>query len=47
MEEDVLQVVEYCTDLVEDKDLEKLDLVIKYMKRYAPFPQTLFNSCVV
>ncbi|KAG7262879.1 hypothetical protein CRUP_021075, partial [Coryphaenoides rupestris] len=33
MEEDVLQVVKYCTDLVEDKDLEKLDLVIKYMKR--------------
>ncbi|CAL8387917.1 unnamed protein product [Gadus morhua 'NCC'] len=33
MEEDVLQVVKYCTDLIEDKDLEKLDLVIKYMKR--------------
>lgn len=34
MEEDILQVVKYCTDLIEDKDLEKLDLVIKYMKRY-------------
>lgn len=34
MEEDILQVVKYCTDLVEDKDLEKLYLVIKYMKRY-------------
>ncbi|KAG9339445.1 hypothetical protein JZ751_023582 [Albula glossodonta] len=33
MEEDILQVVKYCTDLVEDRDLEKLDLVIKYMKR--------------
>ncbi|CAL8266527.1 unnamed protein product [Lota lota] len=33
MEEDVLQVVKYCTDLIEDKDLEKLDFVIKYMKR--------------
>ncbi|KAK7882420.1 hypothetical protein WMY93_028594 [Mugilogobius chulae] len=33
MEEDILQVVKYCTDLIEDKDLEKLDLVIKYMKR--------------
>ncbi|XP_017265842.1 DNA repair protein REV1 [Kryptolebias marmoratus] len=33
MEEDVLQVVKYCTDLIEDKDLEKLDLIIKYMKR--------------
>ncbi|KAI7808932.1 putative DNA repair protein REV1, partial [Triplophysa rosa] len=33
MEEDILQVVKYCTDLVEDKDLEKLYLVIKYMKR--------------
>ncbi|XP_041128157.1 DNA repair protein REV1-like isoform X2 [Polyodon spathula] len=33
MEEDILQVVRYCTDLIEDKDLEKLDLVIKYMKR--------------
>lgn len=33
MEEDILQVVKYCTDLVEDKDLEKLDLIIKYMKR--------------
>ncbi|KAM9487515.1 DNA repair protein REV1 isoform 1-T1 [Clarias gariepinus] len=33
MEEDILQVVKYCTELVEDKDLEKLDLVIKYMKR--------------
>ncbi|KAG7256811.1 hypothetical protein CRUP_027248, partial [Coryphaenoides rupestris] len=33
MEENVLQVVKYCTDLVDDKDLEKLDLVIKYMKR--------------
>uniref|UniRef100_H3AQM6 DNA repair protein REV1 n=1 Tax=Latimeria chalumnae TaxID=7897 RepID=H3AQM6_LATCH len=33
MEEDILQVVKYCTDLVEEKDLEKLDLVIKYMKR--------------
>jgi len=34
MEEDILQVVKYCTELVDDKDLEKLDLVIKYMKRY-------------
>jgi len=34
MEEDILQVVKYCTDLIEDKDLEKLDLIIKYMKRY-------------
>lgn len=33
MEEDILQVVRYCTDLIEDKDLEKLDLIIKYMKR--------------
>ncbi|KAM7078927.1 DNA repair protein REV1 isoform 3-T3 [Molossus nigricans] len=33
MEEDILQVVRYCTDLIEEKDLEKLDLVIKYMKR--------------
>ncbi|XP_062312560.1 DNA repair protein REV1 [Osmerus eperlanus] len=33
MEEDILQVVKYCTDLIDDKDLEKLDLVIKYMKR--------------
>ncbi|KTG39631.1 hypothetical protein cypCar_00007907 [Cyprinus carpio] len=33
MEEDILQVVKYCTELVEDKDLEKLCLVIKYMKR--------------
>ncbi|XP_030642140.1 DNA repair protein REV1 [Chanos chanos] len=33
VEEDILQVVRYCTELVEDKDLEKLDLVIKYMKR--------------
>ncbi|XP_028981716.2 DNA repair protein REV1 isoform X3 [Esox lucius] len=33
MEEDILQVVKYCTDLIEDKDLEKLDLVIKCMKR--------------
>lgn len=33
MEEDILQVVKYCTELVDDKDLEKLDLVIKYMKR--------------
>lgn len=33
MEEDILQVVKYCTDLIEDKDLEKLDLVIKYMRR--------------
>ncbi|XP_011811960.1 PREDICTED: DNA repair protein REV1 isoform X2 [Colobus angolensis palliatus] len=33
MEEDILQVVKYCTDLIEEKDLEKLDLVIKYMKR--------------
>ncbi|XP_018418937.1 PREDICTED: DNA repair protein REV1 isoform X2 [Nanorana parkeri] len=33
MEEDILQVVKYCTDLIEGKDLEKLDLVIKYMKR--------------
>uniref|UniRef100_A0A8C1T9K4 DNA repair protein REV1 n=1 Tax=Cyprinus carpio TaxID=7962 RepID=A0A8C1T9K4_CYPCA len=33
MEEDILQVVKYCTELVEDKDLEKLYLVIKYMKR--------------
>lgn len=33
MEEDILQVVKYCTDLVEDKDLEKLDLIMKYMKR--------------
>ncbi|XP_043105477.1 DNA repair protein REV1 isoform X2 [Puntigrus tetrazona] len=33
MEEDILQVVKYCTDLVDDKDLEKLYLVIKYMKR--------------
>uniref|UniRef100_A0A8C3AIP8 DNA repair protein REV1 n=1 Tax=Cyclopterus lumpus TaxID=8103 RepID=A0A8C3AIP8_CYCLU len=33
MEEDILQVVKYCTDLIEDKDLEKLDLIIKYMKR--------------
>ncbi|KAG7331285.1 hypothetical protein KOW79_005254 [Hemibagrus wyckioides] len=33
MEEDILQVVKYCTELIEDKDLEKLDLVIKYMKR--------------
>lgn len=33
MEEDILHVVKYCTELVEDKDLEKLDLVIKYMKR--------------
>lgn len=33
MEEDILQVVKYCTDLVEYKDLEKLYFVIKYMKR--------------
>uniref|UniRef100_A0A096LPT1 DNA repair protein REV1 n=1 Tax=Poecilia formosa TaxID=48698 RepID=A0A096LPT1_POEFO len=33
MEEDILQVVKYCTDLIEDKDLEKLDLIIRYMKR--------------
>uniref|UniRef100_A0A8B9EU20 DNA repair protein REV1 n=1 Tax=Anser cygnoides TaxID=8845 RepID=A0A8B9EU20_ANSCY len=33
MEEDILQVVKYCTDLIEEKDLEKLDLVVKYMKR--------------
>ncbi|KAL6101042.1 rev1 [Pungitius sinensis] len=33
MEEDILQVLQYCTDLIEDKDLEKLDLIIKYMKR--------------
>ncbi|XP_071333938.1 DNA repair protein REV1 [Trachinotus anak] len=33
MEEDILQVVRYCTDLIEDKDLERLDLIIKYMKR--------------
>nr|XP_033470509.1 DNA repair protein REV1 isoform X1 [Epinephelus lanceolatus] len=33
MEEDILQVVKYCTELIEDKDLEKLDLIIKYMKR--------------
>lgn len=33
MEEDILQVVKYCTDLIEDKDLEKLDLTMKYMKR--------------
>ncbi|XP_029460647.1 LOW QUALITY PROTEIN: DNA repair protein REV1 [Rhinatrema bivittatum] len=33
MEEDILQVVKYCTDLIDEKDLEKLDLVIKYMKR--------------
>ncbi|XP_010771173.1 DNA repair protein REV1 [Notothenia coriiceps] len=33
MEEDILQVVRFCTDLIEDKDLEKLDLIIKYMKR--------------
>uniref|UniRef100_A0A1A8E4X0 DNA repair protein REV1 n=1 Tax=Nothobranchius kadleci TaxID=1051664 RepID=A0A1A8E4X0_NOTKA len=32
-EEDILHVVKYCTDLVEDKDLERLDLVIKCMKR--------------
>ncbi|NXK44217.1 REV1 protein, partial [Chauna torquata] len=32
MEEDILQVVKYCTDLIEEKDLEKLDLVVKYMK---------------
>ncbi|XP_067889987.1 DNA repair protein REV1 isoform X2 [Heterodontus francisci] len=32
VEEDILQVVKYCTDLIEEKDLEKLDLVIKYMK---------------
>jgi DNA repair protein REV1 len=37
MEEDILQVVKYCTDLINDKDLEKLDLIIKYMKRYGPF----------
>lgn len=35
MEEDILQVVKYCTDLIDDKDLEKLDLIIKYMKRWA------------
>lgn len=34
MEEDILQVVKYCTDLIDDKDLEKLDLIIKYMKRW-------------
>lgn len=34
MEEDILQVVKYCTDLIDDKDLEKLDLIIKYMKRF-------------
>lgn len=33
MEEDILQAVKYCTDLIEDKDLERLDLVVKYMKR--------------
>ncbi|KAM9804879.1 DNA repair protein REV1 [Neosynchiropus ocellatus] len=33
MEEDILQVVKYCTDLVEYKDLEQLDLIVKYMKR--------------
>ena len=33
MEEDILQVVKYCTDLIDDKDLEKLYLIIKYMKR--------------
>ncbi|KAM4731152.1 LOW QUALITY PROTEIN: DNA repair protein REV1 [Anableps anableps] len=32
MEEDILQG-KYCTDLIEDKDLEKLDLIIRYMKR--------------
>lgn len=35
MEEDILQVVKYCTDLIDDKDLEKLDLILKYMKRCA------------
>lgn len=35
MEEDILQAVKYCTELVEDKDLEKLYLVIKCMKRYS------------
>ncbi|XP_068186095.1 DNA repair protein REV1 [Antennarius striatus] len=33
MEEDILQVVTYCTELIDDKDLERLDLIIKYMKR--------------
>ncbi|XP_045563500.1 DNA repair protein REV1 isoform X1 [Salmo salar] len=33
MEEDILQVVKYCTDLINDKNLEKLALIIKYMKR--------------
>ncbi|XP_043927902.1 DNA repair protein REV1 [Protopterus annectens] len=33
MEEDILQVVKYCTGLIEERDLEKLDLVVKYMKR--------------
>lgn len=33
MEEDILQVVKYCTELIDVKDLEKLDLIIKYMKR--------------
>lgn len=37
MEEDILQVVKYCTDLINDKNLEKLALIIKYMKRYSPF----------
>lgn len=33
MEEDILQVVKYCTELIDYKDLEKLDLIVKYMKR--------------
>lgn len=44
MEEDILQVVKYCTELVDDKDLEKLDLVIKYMKRYCS-EFTVTDSC--
>lgn len=46
MEEDILQVVKYCTDLIDDKDLEKLDLIIKYMKRYAP-QRPLLPLCFV
>ncbi|XP_029566580.1 DNA repair protein REV1 [Salmo trutta] len=33
MEEDILQEIKYCTDLINDKNLEKIDLIIKYMKR--------------
>lgn len=44
MEEDILHVVRYCTELIEDKDLEKLDLIIKYMKRQVLHSLTSYTS---